>query len=254
MPRAAADLNNLKDKVVLVINAGGVGDVGGKLAQEAASLGAKVVVSGKGGEAIDKLVKEIELHGGRASGLACNIADWDDQVRVFRHAVRKYGRVDVVFACATPSEGGLDFLDEAENDFGEPKKPVLRSLQSELAGTAYASKLAFYYLRRSSTQSIKSLVIVGSTDPFMHFARPVHHAAQEGIREFAGALLREGIVNAINVAYINSDAAVYTQSKRDTSKNAVDAALEAATVSLRSLDVAELSDYYLSNTGKSGTV
>ncbi|GAA5884483.1 hypothetical protein JCM6882_005269 [Rhodosporidiobolus microsporus] len=197
------DAAKLKGKVVLITGAGNLLGFGGQLALKAASYGAKVVVSDLREEGVLSVVKEIEMRGGQATGIACDVTDWDSQVRMFKHAVRVFGGVDVVVANAGMGDDPVPLLDETETDLGEPAKPLLKCLHVDLVGVIYSAKLAFYHLRRNPNTDVKSFLAVGSVSSFFAFpTQPLYAAAKHGVLGLCRALHYDGLENGIKVSCI----------------------------------------------------
>lgn len=65
----------------------------------------------------------------------CDISNWDEQAAVFKEIYAEFGSVNVVCANAGVSEIG-NFLDA---DDGEPKRPILKTLDINLTGTLYCA-------------------------------------------------------------------------------------------------------------------
>ncbi|GAA5868707.1 hypothetical protein JCM8547_003790 [Rhodosporidiobolus lusitaniae] len=195
-----AEGEKLRDKVVLVTGAGSLQGFGGQVALKAASYGAKVVVSDVREDAAVKVQKEIEKMGGQATAIGCDVSDWDQQVRIFKHAVRTYGHVDVVIANAGMGDDFSGLLAEFETDQGDPAKPLLRCVHVDLIGVIYSAKLAFWYLRRSPTRASKAFIAVGSVSARFAFPGvPLYAAAKHGILGLQRALYYDGLENGITV-------------------------------------------------------
>ncbi len=70
--------------------------IGRAIALECAKLGASVVVSSRKIEACHKVVAEIENAGGKAAAFACNVGNKSDLQALAAHAMREYGRIDIL--------------------------------------------------------------------------------------------------------------------------------------------------------------
>src|SRR5690606_4919183 len=88
----------LEGKVALVT--GGGSGIGKATALLFAREGARVAVSGRTKEKLDRTVKEIENEGGQALAIAADIANYRDVQRVYEEIDRTWGQLDVVFAHA----------------------------------------------------------------------------------------------------------------------------------------------------------
>ena len=82
----------LKDKVVIITGAGpGMGQA---MCRGAAAEGAKVVVSARSVDAINKLADEINAAGGQAIAVPCDVAQTDQCHALAQSAIAKWGRID----------------------------------------------------------------------------------------------------------------------------------------------------------------
>jgi NAD(P)-dependent dehydrogenase (short-subunit alcohol dehydrogenase family) len=70
--------------------------IGRAIALECAKMGASVVVSSRKIDACDEVVSEIREAGGRATAVACNIGIKSDLEGLVSHALREYGRIDIL--------------------------------------------------------------------------------------------------------------------------------------------------------------
>ncbi|GAA6030724.1 hypothetical protein JCM8097_006290 [Rhodosporidiobolus ruineniae] len=200
------DAGALKDKVVVIT--GGSKGFGKTYALRAAAYGAKVVIAARGQSGIDATVQEIEAAGGKASGLATDVSNWDSQVALFEHAVKTFGPIDVVVANA-----GLflteDFLQDKVDEKGLLAKPDMAVVEVDTVGTIYTAKLGIHYLRKnpSPSPSLKSLVILGSLTSYI--ASPgaaLYMSSSHGRLGLARALALESQIHGlgINIGFVAS--------------------------------------------------
>ncbi|MGO8779865.1 MAG: SDR family NAD(P)-dependent oxidoreductase [Rhodomicrobium sp.] len=70
--------------------------IGRAIAQECAKMGAKVVVSSRKIAACEAVVSEIEAAGGKATPFACNVGVKSDLEALVAHAMRGFGRIDIL--------------------------------------------------------------------------------------------------------------------------------------------------------------
>ncbi|NOR49428.1 MAG: 3-oxoacyl-[acyl-carrier-protein] reductase [Desulfuromonadales bacterium] len=95
----------LSDKVAIVTGASrGIGRL---LAIALAGQGAKVVVSARNLEALQKLATEIKAEGGEALAVAGDVAIEDDANDLIKQAVAAYGQVDILVNNAGITRDGL---------------------------------------------------------------------------------------------------------------------------------------------------
>ncbi|MBJ7535134.1 SDR family oxidoreductase [Rhodomicrobium vannielii ATCC 17100] len=81
--------------------------IGRAIALEAARAGASVVVSSRKLDACRRVVDEIRESGGRATAVACNVGVKADLETLVAHALREYGRIDILIpnAAINPAYG-----------------------------------------------------------------------------------------------------------------------------------------------------
>ena len=85
----------LKDQVVLVTG-GGTG-LGRSMARYFLTLGAKLVISSRKMEVLEKTAAELrEQTGAEVLPLECDIRDYEEVDRMFRQAREYFGKIDVV--------------------------------------------------------------------------------------------------------------------------------------------------------------
>ncbi|ADP72106.1 short-chain dehydrogenase/reductase SDR [Rhodomicrobium vannielii ATCC 17100] len=81
--------------------------IGRAIAREASRAGASVVVSSRKLDACQRVVDEIRESGGRATAVACNVGVKADLEALVAHALREYGRIDILIpnAAINPAYG-----------------------------------------------------------------------------------------------------------------------------------------------------
>lgn len=95
----------LKEKVAIVTGASrGIGRV---IALAMAAQGAKVVLSARNSEALDKVVDEIKAAGGQALAVSGDVSNSEDAEKLFSDAVAAFGRVDILVNNAGITRDGL---------------------------------------------------------------------------------------------------------------------------------------------------
>ncbi|MEV4094040.1 SDR family NAD(P)-dependent oxidoreductase [Streptosporangium saharense] len=103
-----------RDKVVLVT--GGGSGIGRAVALGFAREGARVVVSGRGREALDQTVKLAEADGGRITALTSDVSDSASVAALVGQIVERYGRLDIAINNAGVLATG-NVADQPEEDF-----------------------------------------------------------------------------------------------------------------------------------------
>jgi len=84
----------LRDKVAIVT--GGAGGIGTSVALEYSKAGAKVVVSSRKREKLDKVVAEIKELGGEALAIATDVCDANQVDSMVKQTVDHFGRLDIL--------------------------------------------------------------------------------------------------------------------------------------------------------------
>jgi dehydrogenase/reductase SDR family member 4 len=81
--------------------------IGRAIALECAKMGANVVVSSRKIAACEAVVAEIEAAGGKAAAFACNVGIKSELEALVAHAMRAYGRIDILIpnAAINPAYG-----------------------------------------------------------------------------------------------------------------------------------------------------
>ncbi|GAA6015891.1 hypothetical protein JCM11491_007227 [Sporobolomyces phaffii] len=210
--QALSNVEQLRGKVVVITGAAGVG-FGAAYSKKVARYGkvrppralAKVILSDLKIEAVQEVVDEIRAAGGEATGIACNVLDWDAQVRMFRHAIDTYGKVDIVFANAgTSSETQNPLLGDETDENGEPKKPAMTTLDVNTTGAIYTVKLGFYHLARNPAKTGKSIVILGSMASFFGIpGAPLYSASKHAVLGLMRSMYHNAKAERISLSTIN---------------------------------------------------
>jgi len=105
-----------KDKIVLVT--GGSSGLGRVIADGFGGAGAKIVVAGLEGDAVQKAAAEMQAAGGNALGIQADITQQADVDRLFAEVIRHYGKLDVLVNNAGRSMRGK-VLDTTPEQFRE---------------------------------------------------------------------------------------------------------------------------------------
>lgn len=102
-------MSQLKGKVAFV-TAGGSG-LGYASAREMAARGASLMVTDIDGEAAERTAAEIRAAGGEAAAMACDIGEEEQIMAAVAEAVKRFGRLDVMF-----NNAALITLESIEED------------------------------------------------------------------------------------------------------------------------------------------
>ncbi|EEA22674.1 hypothetical protein TMatcc_001516 [Talaromyces marneffei ATCC 18224] len=140
----------------------------------------------------------------------CDVSSWESQAAAFKEVAQQQGRVDYVVANAGITEKG-DLLEKE----AEPSKPVLATLNVNLVGVVYSTKLAVHYIRKNgSTSSTKGGIICTASNagiypfPMAPMYATTKHGVVGLVRSLARPLALEGIqINALAPAVIETNIA-----------------------------------------------
>ncbi|KAJ5823677.1 adam [Penicillium robsamsonii] len=205
------DTQNAKGKTAIVT--GGANGLGEAYVRALVAAGA-IVVIGDRDVARGRNLEE-ELKGTKF--IECNTANWDDQVRMFQEAASfsPTGKVSFVIANA-----GIHRQDEVFSYAGDgrmPEKPDLATIDVNLVGTLYTSKLASHYFiaqngqEPSKSQEDTCLILIGSGAAFLDCPRaPQYCATKWAMRGVMHSLRRTAFyygsrVNIISPWYVKTN-------------------------------------------------
>jgi NAD(P)-dependent dehydrogenase (short-subunit alcohol dehydrogenase family) len=189
----------MNDRVVLVT--GGATGIGHAIALDMAAAGATVAIGDTNIDGGQRTAEEILGTGGKASFLACDVADADQVTALVEGAVAEFGRLDVLVNDAGIS-GGSHRLHELDIDSWD------RTIAVNLRGTFLCARAAIPHLLRSPHSAMVNIAstygIIGAP------LAPSYCASKGGIvnltRQLAVDYSPEGLrVNAICPGYIDTD-------------------------------------------------
>lgn len=133
------------DKVVIVT--GGSSGIGLAIAQELASQGAKIIITGR---KPDKLDQAVAMLGNGAEGVRAEMSDLADLDRLYAHVQAKHGRLDLLVAAAGAGEiMPLDAITEKHFD---------RAFDANVKGVTFSVQKALPLMGQGG-----AIVIIGST-------------------------------------------------------------------------------------------
>jgi len=162
--------HELHGKVVIVT--GGSGGIGNQIARAFAATGAKVVITSRGLEKLEKIASQIRAKGHTCAAIACDVTDADQVDRLMRQVIDEMGGLDVLVNCA----GGALFM----------KPPLEISADEWRAGIAANLDNVFFCCKAAGKHmvkqhsgriiSISSVAGIKASPAFVHYG-----AAKAGV-------------------------------------------------------------------------
>jgi NAD(P)-dependent dehydrogenase (short-subunit alcohol dehydrogenase family) len=144
----------LKEKVALIT--GGGSGIGAASAKLFAKEGARVAVLGRTRGKLDEVVGEIRKAGGEAEAMEGDVSDYADLERAVGEVVKRWGRLDVVFANAGIN-GVWAPIDELKPEEWD------KTLAINLSGTFYTIKAAVQHLKERGGSIVVTSSVNGTT-------------------------------------------------------------------------------------------
>lgn len=171
-------LRPIEEQVVVVTGASsGIGLV---TAQEAARLGAKVVLAARNARDLELAVEDIRDHGGRAAFEVADVSDAEDVRAVAGRAIDTFGRIDTwVNNAAVALYGRLDEV---------PVEDMRRQFEVNFWGAVFGSLTAVPHLRRKGGALIN--VTTSLSDRDLHL-QGIYCASKHALRAFTDSLRTE---------------------------------------------------------------
>ncbi|KIW02847.1 hypothetical protein, variant [Verruconis gallopava] len=169
---------NLRGKVVVLT--GGANGIGACTVRDLVSNGAKVVFGDYDAKAGEALTSSL---GSDVTFLKMNVAEYSDNVNLFKLAREKHGRVDHAVAVAGIGERGDWFKSSLTTEDVE-KPEQIGTVEVNLIAVLYFIRVALPYLRLERKEGEdKSVVIVGSAAGFRESpGLPIYNATKHGVQ------------------------------------------------------------------------
>lgn len=146
----------LKDKVVIITGAGpGMGQA---MCRGAAAEGAKVVVSARSVDAIERLAAEINAAGGEAIAVPCDVASDEQCQALAAAAIAKWGRIDGMVHSAYYHPDWASILDH-------PIEQVTRALDVIAVGGLRMAKAVVPQMKAQGSGSIVNITTLATRKP-----------------------------------------------------------------------------------------
>lgn len=199
----------MKGKSVLITGASrGIGEA---TARHFAALGAKVMLTARSGDAIDRIAQEITAKGGTAAATVCDVSDADQVEAAVQRTHADFGSLDVLIGNA----GMLDPVHRIEN---MPNDAFARVIDININGVFYGLRAALPVMK---AQGGGTIITIGSgaatsaLEGWSHYCTSkaaVHHLnrclhAEESANGIRALVLSPGTV-ATNMQEIIRDSGV----------------------------------------------
>ncbi len=156
MTKRVKTLFSLEGKVAIVTGASkGIGET---MARSLAEFGAKVIVSSRKQEAVDKVANVFKADGFEASGIAVNMGSLEGIGSLVDKTIQIYGGVDIIInnAAANPVFGPIQNTDERAFD---------KIIDINLKGPFELCKKAYPILKQRGGGSIINISSIGGLKP-----------------------------------------------------------------------------------------
>jgi NAD(P)-dependent dehydrogenase (short-subunit alcohol dehydrogenase family) len=178
------------DKAVVVITGGSSG-IGHATAIAFARRGARVVIASRGGDALDRVSREIQDAGAEGLAVLADVSSWDDVERIAREAVSRFGRIDVWINNAAVAEWA--FIEEMTPD------EMRRVIDVNVLGPMFGVRAALPHLKRSRG------VIINIASALADRAIPLlstYSASKAAVKSFSDSLRMELKAMQANVGVV----------------------------------------------------
>ncbi len=180
--------NNMNNKVFLITGAStGIGEATARRAVEA---GFKVVLAARSTDKLERLVTELGAE--NALAVTCDVAEWQSQQEMVEKSLKRFGRIDVVFANAGFSKGSTFYGGEDKPD--EWREMVMVNVY----GAAVTARLTLPELVNNGGH----FLITGSVVGRVTSIRNLYSATKWAVTGMAQAIRNEMLGTGIRVTLI----------------------------------------------------
>jgi NAD(P)-dependent dehydrogenase (short-subunit alcohol dehydrogenase family) len=197
------DTSNLKGRTAIVT--GGASGIGLAYVRHLTKAGAYVVIADVNEEGGKKVQEET---GKNSVFVKCDVRKWSDQLAVFKKAIElsPEGQIDIVVANAGVAAN--DILLENDVSTDEPAEPEFRTVDVNLHGVLYTTKLALWYFQKQQAQlgegkgRDRNLVLQASVAGYLDLPGPSYGVSKFGVRGLMRCLRQTVSVHGIRVNLI----------------------------------------------------
>ncbi|TAH27564.1 MAG: SDR family oxidoreductase [Cytophagales bacterium] len=176
----------MKDKVVIIT--GGSSGIGKACAYEFATHGSKVIITGRNKEKLDLTISEFALKKVYIDGIVADVSIKEDNQKVVKHAISKFGKIDILINNAGISMRAL---------FSDTDLKVIQQVMDiNFYGTVYASQACLSEIIKNKGSIIGISSIAGYRGlP----ARTGYSASKFAMQGFLEALRTELINTGVHI-------------------------------------------------------
>lgn len=157
-----------------VVVTGGARGIGEATARRFAAEGAAVLIADLNGEAADRTAAAIRADGGRAEGIACDVADSASVNAATAHAVAAFGSLDVLvnnaYSCSNHHD---DFTEESDDEWH-------LDFDICLVGAMRCARAALPHLAAAPGRR-GAIVNIGSVNGLSYFGNHAYSAAKAAL-------------------------------------------------------------------------
>lgn len=145
-------MNRLADKVAVIT--GGNAGVGAEIAKLFADEGAKVVISARRMDKLEKVADEIRESSGEVLPVRCDISKPEEADNLIHQAILEYGQIDILVNNAGILEEGMKPIECATDE------DISRIIDTNLKGTMYVTRAALQEMQENDRASIVNIASV----------------------------------------------------------------------------------------------
>ena len=181
----------MSENKVAVITGGGTG-IGAAIAEDLASTGVKVVITGRRPEPLAEVVNKITSQGGTAIAFPTDVTDFEGMERVVRETVERFGHIDLLVPNASVHD---------VSSFHDGNPAWWRTLiEINVSGLLFTVRATLPQLYR---QGFGHIIIISSlSGRVVYVGEPIYIASKHAQVAIAECLRQEALPKGIKVTII----------------------------------------------------